>query len=109
MEEIASSPVPKCLQTSIENVKIKMTPKADQEKSRKAETEVANYILENATLLKLTLWLDDEEEDESSSVLEKILTFQNYSFVEVKIGREASKFRLGYTFDEAKHFSRRFL
>lgn len=73
MEEIASSPVPQCLKTSIENVKIKMTPKAGQERSRKAETEFANYILENATLLKkLTLWLDEEEEEESSSVLEQI-------------------------------------
>lgn len=107
MEEIASSPVPQCLKTSIENVKIKMTPKAGQERSRKAETEFANYILENATLLKkLTLWLDEEEEEEeSSSVLEQILTFRNCPFVEVKIGRVAWKFRLGYIV-EAKPFSR---
>ncbi|CAH8269308.1 unnamed protein product, partial [Arabidopsis lyrata] len=78
MEEIASSPVPQCLKTSIEN------------RSRKAETEFANYILENATLLKkLTLWLDEEENECSS----------------VKIGRVASKFCLGYIF-EAKPFSR---
>ncbi|EOA26094.1 hypothetical protein CARUB_v10019516mg [Capsella rubella] len=100
MDEIASSPVPQCLQTSIENVKIKLRPQAFQERSRKAETEFARYILENAKALKkLTLWLDDEEEeDESSSVLEKILTFRNCPFVEVKIGGVASKLSLGYIF-----------
>ncbi|CAL9245609.1 unnamed protein product [Arabidopsis halleri] len=99
------SQTPQCLQTSIEDVKIKMTPKAGQERSLNAETEFAKYILENATALKkLTLWLD-EEENECSSVHEQILTFRNCTFVEVKIGRVASKFCLGYIF-EAKPFSR---
>lgn len=77
-----------------------MTPGAGQERSRKAETEFAEYILKNATILmKLTLWLDGEEEDESSSVLQRILTFPNRSFVEVKMNRRPAKFRIGYGFE----------
>ncbi|KFK35273.1 hypothetical protein AALP_AA5G263600 [Arabis alpina] len=100
MKKIACSPVPRCFQTSIEHVEVLMAREARQEISREAEIEFAKYILENAIVLKkLTLWLEGEE-DESSSVLQRILTFPNRSLVEVKIKRSPpAKFRQGYGFE----------